>query len=613
MSVVLSSDEVSCVSLSNTGIPEVVATTPGQLVTTEDIPEEVDILEPAVPKCGSNQMVYEWGGKLADPIQLFIDEHLVKQLNKLAVRVHTNAKLSVFKPSLRLICTSLDLVKEGKKEELIKRILAHFLSNPTELDTYTHSKFLTTVNGCGTKWDMAKSHYELECQFHKELLEEDGFDSTVDADGSQTLRVSFLKLCLLGKERKRFSPVLRSDGQSAYITFFGVTYDVAHIEKHLKEASGSQFSKWTIADGGKKTSKDLCARTPNCVYRLINILMMDDNVYARLLTESKSQPISRQSLDTGKKGNTSFWFDVLELFVDDEYAVPEFYKVCEDLSVFTKKDGGPPDISKCQSKWVTAHKLKEWWGRVVADMANFKDGNDRSGQHDFSFEILEDLYENYGKGKKHMLYLSYVALWRGDDALEFVSATLPASFTRDGMGVDAEDDERKPSPRGSATKKKKGPAWSIDSTTPEVSENESMRMLKAAIKGIDEIDAPRRHSRQRERKEKKLELEEKKLKLEIYEMEARRFHTDLKMQTDLMDSFKKIYGKESEQYLTVLKEVKTFAGGIKKTVNDFCAAPSTGDSGNTADKKKSRNKRKRITLESSSSGDDESTDAEEST
>ena len=51
-------------------------TTPGQLVTTEDIPEEVDVLEPAVPKCGSNQMVYEWGGKLADPIQLFIDEHL---------------------------------------------------------------------------------------------------------------------------------------------------------------------------------------------------------------------------------------------------------------------------------------------------------------------------------------------------------------------------------------------------------------------------------------------------------------------------------------------------------------------------------------------------------
>ena len=107
-------------------------------------------------------------------------------------------------------------------------------------------------------------------------------------------------------------------------------------------------------------------------------------------------------------------------------------------------------------------------------------------------------------------------------------------------------------------------------------------------------------------------MEEKKLKLEIYEMEARKFHTDLKMQTDLMDSFKKIYGKESEQYLTVLKEVKTFAGGIKKTVNDFCAAPSTGDSGNTADKKKSRNKRKRITLEISSSGDDESTDAEES-
>ena len=107
------------------------ATTPGQLVTTEDIPEEVDVLEPAVPKCGSNQMVYEWGGKLADPIQLFIEDHLVKQLNKLAVRNFTSAKSAVVKPTLRPMCTSLDLVKEGKKEMLIKRILAYFLSNPT--------------------------------------------------------------------------------------------------------------------------------------------------------------------------------------------------------------------------------------------------------------------------------------------------------------------------------------------------------------------------------------------------------------------------------------------------------------------------------------------------
>ena len=128
----------------------------------------------------------------------------------------------------------------------------------------------------------------------------------------------------------------------------------------------------------------------------------------------------------------------------------------------TLPDGELPDISKCKSKWVTANKLKEWWSRVVADMATFKDGNDRSGQHDFSFEILEDLYESYGRGKKHMLYLSSVAIWRGCEALEFVSATLPDNCTRDGMGVDEEDDNGIPAIRRSATKSARGTATDDD-------------------------------------------------------------------------------------------------------------------------------------------------------
>ncbi len=64
MSVVLSSDEVSCVSSSTT------ETTPGQVATSDDIPENVNILEgvPAVPKSGTNQMEFEWDGNIADPI-----------------------------------------------------------------------------------------------------------------------------------------------------------------------------------------------------------------------------------------------------------------------------------------------------------------------------------------------------------------------------------------------------------------------------------------------------------------------------------------------------------------------------------------------------------------
>ncbi len=300
MSVDLSSDDVSCASSSTT-----------EVATSDDIPEKVNVLEggPAVPKSGTSQMEFEWDGNIADPIQLFIDEHLAKVVSKFPIRNKSNRKSIALKPTLRVLCTSLDLVKEGKKEMLVQRIVVYFLSNPSELDAYPHFKDFTVFKDTSQKWKTAKSHYELESQFHKELLQEEGFDPTVYFDSSKTLRVSFLKLCLLGKERQKFSPCF-PDGKAAYINCFGVKYDVAHIERHLKETTDSQLSRWTVADGGKKTSRDINVRTPDCLFRLINILMLDDEVYGRLLAESKSQPTNRRSLDTGKKGNSSFWNDV---------------------------------------------------------------------------------------------------------------------------------------------------------------------------------------------------------------------------------------------------------------------------------------------------------------
>jgi hypothetical protein len=250
---------------------------------------------------------------------------------------------------------------------LVQRIVVYFLSNPSELDAYPHFKDFTVFKDTSQKWKTAKSHYELESQFHKELLQEEGFDPTVYFDSAKTLRVSFLKLCLLGKERQKFSPCF-PDGKAAYINCFGVKYDVAHIERHLKETTDSQLSRWTVADGGKKTSRDINVRTPDCLFRLINILMLDDEVYGRLLAESKSQPTNRRSLDTGKKGNSSFWNDVLEMFSDDEYDIEDFFTGHDFLTIFTSSDGELPDISNCKSKWVTANKLKEWWSRVVADI-----------------------------------------------------------------------------------------------------------------------------------------------------------------------------------------------------------------------------------------------------
>jgi hypothetical protein len=50
-------------------------------------------------------------------------------------------------------CTSLDLVKEGSKEMLIKQIMVHFLSNPMQLDTYKHFKNLSTLKATAKSWN----------------------------------------------------------------------------------------------------------------------------------------------------------------------------------------------------------------------------------------------------------------------------------------------------------------------------------------------------------------------------------------------------------------------------------------------------------------------------
>jgi hypothetical protein len=80
--------------------------------------------------------------------------------------------------------------------------------------------------------------------------------------------------------------------------------------------------------------------------------------------------------------------------------------------ILEKHNGELPDISQCYLKWATAQKLKEWRSTLFADMATFKDGIDRSGQHNFYFEILEDISTRaMSRGKKHMLYLLFVLVW----------------------------------------------------------------------------------------------------------------------------------------------------------------------------------------------------------
>jgi hypothetical protein len=105
------------------------------------------------------------------------------------------------------------------------------------------------------------------------------------------------------------------------------------------------------------------------------------------------------------------------------------------MTLFEKHNGELPDISECYSKWATAQKLKEWWSTLLADMAIFKGGNDRSRQHKLSFEILEDVSTRAMAGERNPCYIRHL-LQSGKVAklLNCFSATLcPDNLMRDGM------------------------------------------------------------------------------------------------------------------------------------------------------------------------------------
>ena len=177
---------------------------------------------------------------------------------------------------------------------------------------------------------------------------------------------------------------------------------------------------------GKGGSASANRKTPSCALRLFVILLVDDIFYTRLINESRQTP-NRQQLDAGQVGeNTRFWQDVQERFVDDSYDIPSL--PLEHDCFNDRNTGLPHDITVCQSKWATSGNLRKWYSETHNRLSTFIARYDKSGDHEFCFDDLDNFLEKYVQGNRDAAYLATLASWRGascDDLVQWFKDDLP--------------------------------------------------------------------------------------------------------------------------------------------------------------------------------------------
>lgn len=258
----------------------------------------------------------------------------------------------------------------------------------------------------------------------------------------------------------------------------GKEFSVAELNSRLSDVD-------TAAEDTMDDGTILHRRTPACVLRLFLILIVDDIFYERLLTESRATP-NQPSIDAGEVGdNTVFWKDVAKSFLDDTYAVP---KVPVNNPVFREPNGVVYDTSKCFSKFATSGILRKWYMEAHNRLSGYKDNYDRSGQHEFGLEHINDFVQNFTHGNKDAAFLSVLVAWRGTDSsdiIAWISGELPGTTAMvDGMNPSV------PKTITTSTGKRKSPESQADSVS--LGRQTDLAMVKYIEKLATTRDSPQK-------------------------------------------------------------------------------------------------------------------------
>jgi len=322
---------------------------------------------------------------------------------------------------LRELCSNHKLVGVGMRKVMIARLVHTYYKDPSILEPYV---LAAVKKASPTAWGKAVQKDANLVQLLEAIK--------IKHDGDTMAEDTFPPLILAVAYHAKRSGLYPKN--NPIINLLGYDLSSSDIDFALDDYDTSQYDA-SMTEGGAAASSNLgrvIRRTKGDVLRLFVLLFVVDSFYDRLLNESKAAPL-REELDRHATGGESdFWVDVCAAYNNDDFPMPS---IPINHSVYMDSDGNALDISKCTYPMATSDLLKKWYNTTHNVLVTYKNNQDKSGQHDFSMEGLEEFVRKFSFGQKDVEYLALLACWRGDDALEWFSGKLPSHITTvDGFG-----------------------------------------------------------------------------------------------------------------------------------------------------------------------------------
>jgi hypothetical protein len=306
---------------------------------------------------------------------------------------------------LRDLCKKYALVTHNsKKEELIKKLMEYYATHPGNFEEDMAGKFENSL------WDKAHAVSRFEKEAGEAWKKDHGYP--VPPRHTGVFRPELLELYSLVK-------TLYMAPTSDTFVFFSIL----HNRNTLVTEASSCNTTVSFIENAKTTSKaNQNRRSANCLLR------------TRFLKECR-RSANRDELDNHQSGaNIPLVDDITSAFIDDDLDVGKFFVEHERFI----KDDDYINVSNCVFPWATSVNIKSWIQEVCGSFQKFRANYDRSGQHNFSFDIdnqwCDDFCDNFcpGEGIQQAVCFVFAAsVIVGNESLEFFQRYPPIQHCYD--------------------------------------------------------------------------------------------------------------------------------------------------------------------------------------
>jgi hypothetical protein len=389
--------------------------TPGNDVSPTGIDES------ALGEAKDEEYTIERTNKIPSAKQLFVLSHIKELLSKKSKLVQAEkrkkpeaSEAQVF--YLNKYCADNGLGVRGNKKVLANRVLAHLFKDPTRLDIIKELEGKYDADA----WKKSKSVDIEEEKKVKEIITTVRDDTDDDEIMDKEFHDQLLYLSYWAIKLKAFP---QPDAENC-VLYYEIKLSADALMSALSERDVSTWEKFPFLSEKVSTKKTRSIRTRHCIFRLLTIAMLDDNLYQEMITDSKDSP-TREEHDMKQTNSSAPFYTKLHVaFTDDSFKIAPFHSP-NDIT-FHDSSGNIPDITKGYSKWVSPSQLKSWLDDIEGLLRKYKTKYDKSGNHEaFSPDSVEEFCQSFAQGNKAVMYLYQLASFRGNDSIEFFKGTLP--------------------------------------------------------------------------------------------------------------------------------------------------------------------------------------------